>query len=111
MVFYIIFNLKFIIKMETLNKGLEAIYFNSIKEVVIEDSLLYLTIMTDFLDNNEKTIKCKEFTNLVNENLKKKINIKLDSEFIIDICKKNRETLSIIILKNNLDKIGYKLPF
>ena len=94
--------------METLNKGLEAIIFNSIEEVVIEDSFLFLTIMTDSLDNNERAVKCKEFTNLVNENLKKKINIKLDSDFIIDTCKKNQEIINIIILKKNLEKMGYK---
>ena len=97
--------------METLNKCLEAIIFTSIKEVATEDDFLFTEIMADFLDNNERAVKCKEFTNLVNENLKKKINIKLDSDFIIDTCKKNKTTINIIIFKKNLDKWGYKLPF
>ena len=110
MVFYIIFNLKFIIKMETLNKYLEAIIFNSIEEVAIKDYYLFTTIMSDSLDNNERTVKCKKFVKLVNEVLKKRtnINIKLDSDFIIDTCKKNQSTIDIYLLKTGLGCIKYK---
>ena len=109
MFFYIIFNLKFIIKMETINKCLEAIIFNSIEEVAIKDYFLFTTIMSDSLDNNERTVKCKKFANLVNDVLKREeINIKLDSDFIIDTCKKNQEKINIIIFKKNLEKMGYK---
>ena len=95
--------------METINKCLEAIIFNSIEEVAIKDYFLFTTIMSDSLDNNERTVKCKKFANLVNDVLKREeINIKLDSDFIIDTCKKNQEKINIIIFKKNLEKMGYK---
>ena len=110
MVFYIIFNLKFIIKMETINKCLEMIIIASIKEVASTNILLYRVIISDSLDNNERTVKCKKFANLVNEVLKKRtnINIKLDSDFIIDTCKKNQSTIDIYLLKTGLGCIKYK---
>ena len=56
--------------------------------------------MSDSLDNNERTVKCKKFANLVNDILKREeINIKLDSDFIIDTCKKNEEIIFIFIFK------------
>ena len=95
--------------METLNKYLEAIIFNSIEEVAIKDYFLFTTIMSDSLDNNERTVKCKKFANLVNDVLKREeINIILDSDFIIDTCKKNQSTIDIYLLKTGLGCIKYK---
>ena len=95
--------------METLNKYLEAIIFNSIEEVAIKDYFLFTTITSDSLDNNERAVKCKKFANLVNNVLKREeFNIKLDSDFIIDTCKKNEEIINFIIFKKNLEKMGYK---
>ena len=95
--------------METLNKYLEAIIFNSIEEVAIKDYFLFTTIMSDSLDNNERTVKCKKFANLVNDVLKREeFNIKLDSDFIIDTCKKNQSTIDIYLLKIGIGGIKYK---
>ena len=96
--------------METINKCLEMIIIASIKEVASTNILLYRVIISDSLDNNERTVKCKKFANLVNEVLKKRtnINIKLDSDFIIDTCKKNQSTIDIYLLKTGLGCIKYK---
>ena len=95
--------------METINKCLEMIIIASIKEVASTNILLYRVIISDSLDNNERTVKCKKFANLVNDVLKREeINIKLDSDFIIDTCKKNQSTIDIYLLKTGLDCIKYK---
>ena len=93
--------------MEALTKCLEIIIITSIKEVAAKNQLLFYTIMSDSLDNNEREVKCKKFANLVNDVLKREeINIKLDSDFIIDTCKKNHLMIDIYLLKINLDKLG-----
>ena len=84
--------------MEAINKCLKMIIITSIKEVASTNILLYRVIMSDSLDNNERTVKCKKFANLVNDVLKREeFNIKLDSDFIIDTCKKNQEIINFII--------------
>ena len=95
--------------MEAINKCLDLVILTSIKEVAAKNQLLYCAIVSDSLDNNERAVKCKKFANLVNDVLKREeFNIKLDSDFIIDTCKKNKEIINMYLLKINIDRLGYK---